>query len=85
MKIRNYLFLLGLAVLITSCNMNAKSLPELSFSGSPSVTTGDIWSLSYKDEDGDEITDYYCFTSPTEGTIITSSTGSISTNSFEYD
>ena len=84
MKIRNYLFLLGLAVLITSCNMNAKSLQEPSFSGSPSVKTGDIWSLSYK-EDGDEITDYYCFTSPTEGTIITSSTGSISTNPFEYD
>ena len=64
--------------------MNAKSLQEPSFSGSPSVKTGDIWSLSYK-EDGDEITDYYCFTSPTEGTIITSSTGSISTNPFEYD
>ncbi|MCR4741365.1 MAG: leucine-rich repeat domain-containing protein [Treponema sp.] len=89
MKIRNYLFLLGLAFLITSCNMNAKSLQEPSVSTTPSVKAGDIFALSYYTDAGANAYDYYCFTSDTEGVIISNPYASkafdLSTVKFDYD
>lgn len=91
MKKSIFFFGLILTILMSSCIMNIDELLEqTTFSVvHPTFNAGDVFQYNYK-IDGVSFTDYYCFTSSSEGKIITHGHTTLNSvtnaeNNFSYD
>lgn len=91
MKKISYLLMLAMVLMMTSCVMNVGGPDVEPYFSEPIPTfqQGEIRGISYTVE-GVQAYDYYCFTSATEGTVVTTmynDTASVFTakNKFSYD
>ena len=91
MKKINYLLMLAMVVMMTSCTMNVGGPDVEPYFSEPIPTfqQGEIRGIYYTVE-GVDAKDYYCFTSATEGTVVTTmynDTASVfnAENKFSYD